>query len=121
MLRSESCLADWKRSLLVPLHDGDNEEVENYRGIALGCSMAKVFMIVMVRGLRRFAEDRIFREAQGGFRSHRRCSDQLLMLKGVCELRKRGKKTSYLAFLDVGKTYDSVWKERLWCMMRHLV
>ena len=30
--RSESCLADWKRSLLVPLHkDGDNEEVGNYR------------------------------------------------------------------------------------------
>ena len=29
VLRSESCLEEWKRSLLVPLHkDGDNEEVE---------------------------------------------------------------------------------------------
>ena len=28
VMRSESCPADWKRSLLVPLHnDGDNEEV----------------------------------------------------------------------------------------------
>ena len=26
----------------------------------------------------------------------------------VCELKKREKKTSYLAFLDVSKTYDSV-------------
>ena len=35
MLRSESCPADWKRSLLVPLHkDGDNEEVGSYREIA---------------------------------------------------------------------------------------
>ena len=34
--RSESCPADWKRSLLVPLHkDGDNEEVGNYREV--GC------------------------------------------------------------------------------------
>ena len=34
VLWSESCPADWKRSLLVPLHkDGDNEEVENYRGL----------------------------------------------------------------------------------------
>ena len=40
-------------------------------------------------------------ETQGGFKSHRRCSDQWLVLRGVCELRKRDKKTSYLAFLDV--------------------
>ena len=57
LLRSESCLADWKWSLLVPLHtDGDNEELGNYRGIALGCSVAKVFMRVMARRLGRFAE-----------------------------------------------------------------
>ena len=41
----ESSSADWKRSLLVPLYkDGDNEEVGNYRGVALGCSVANVFM-----------------------------------------------------------------------------
>ncbi len=50
VMRSESCLLDWKRSLLVPLHkDGDNEEVGNYREIALGGSMAKVFMRVLAR------------------------------------------------------------------------
>ena len=37
----------------------------------------------------------------------------------MCELRKREKKTSYLAFLDVSKAYDSVWMEELWCKMRH--
>ena len=41
------------------------------------------------------------------------------MLRDVCELRKREKKTSYLAFLDVSKAYNSVWRERLWCKMRH--
>ena len=50
VLRSESCPADWKRSLLVPLHtDGDNEEVGNYREVALGCSVAMVFMTVIAR------------------------------------------------------------------------
>ena len=40
----------------MPLHkDGDNEEEENYRGIALGCSMAKIFMRVKERMLGRFA------------------------------------------------------------------
>ena len=75
VLRSESCPADWKRSLLVSLHkDGDNEEEGNYRGIALGCSVAKVFMRTMTRRLARFAEDSILMDAQGRFRSHRRCS-----------------------------------------------
>ena len=72
VLRSESCLADWKRSLLVASpKNSDNEEVRNYRRIALGCSVAKVFMRVMARRLGRFAEDRILTEPQGGFRSHR--------------------------------------------------
>ena len=66
-------------------------------------------MRVMARRLGRFAEDKILTEAQEGFRSHRRCSDQWLVLWGVCELRKREKKTSYSAFLDVSKAYVSVW------------
>ena len=68
----------------MPLHkDGDNEEVGSYGAIALVCSMAKVFMRVLARRMRRFAEDKILMDAQGGFRN-RRCSDQWLVL-GVCE------------------------------------
>ena len=58
--------------------------------------MAKVFMSVMAGRSERFAEDRILTEAQETIRSHRRCSDQWLVLRGVCELRKREKKTSYM-------------------------
>ena len=74
VLRRESCSADWKWSLLVPLHkDGDNEEV----GITGDClSVARVFMRVMAWRLGRCAEDRILTEAEGGLRSHRRYSDQ---------------------------------------------
>ena len=56
--------------------DVDNGEVGNYRGITLGCSVVKVFIRVLARRLGRFAEDRILMEAQGGFRSHTRYSDQ---------------------------------------------
>ena len=120
VLWSESCPADWKRSLLVPLYkNGDNEEVGNYRRIALGYSVARVFMRVMAMRLGRFTEDRILTEAQGGFRSHRRYSDQWLVLRCVCELRKKEKKTTHLAFLDVSKAYDRVWREGLWYKMWH--
>ena len=43
----------------------------------------------------------------------------VVVVEGVCELRKGEKKTSYLTFLDVSKAYDSVWREGLWCKMRH--
>ena len=56
VMKSECCLLDWKKSLLVPLHkDGDVEQVGNYRRIALGCSVAKVFVRVLARRLGRFA------------------------------------------------------------------
>ena len=60
VLRSKSCMTDWKRSLLVTFRkDGDNAQVGNYREFALGCSMAKVFMRVMARRLGSFSENRI--------------------------------------------------------------
>ena len=40
------------------------------------------------------------------------------MLRGVCEVREREKKNSYVAFLDISKAYDSVWREDLWQKMR---
>ena len=91
--------------------DGDVEQADNYRGIALGCSVVKVFVRVLARRMGRFSEDWILIEAQGGFRSGRRCSDQWLVLRG--EVRKRGKKNSYLAFLNISKAYVSVWGEEL--------
>ena len=33
-------------------------------------------------------------------------------------MRKREKRNSYLAFLDISKAYDSVWWEGLWHKMR---
>ena len=88
LMMSECCPLDWKRSLLVPLPKDDVEQVGNYRGITLGCSVVKV----LARRLGGFAEDRILTEVQGRFRSGRRCSDQWLVLRGVHEGRGREKK-----------------------------
>ena len=72
--------------------------------------MAKVFLRVMASRFGRFTVDRILTEAQGGFRSFRRCSDQWLVFRDVCEIRKKEKNTSYLAFLDISKAYNCVWR-----------
>ena len=48
VMKSGCCPLDWKRSLLTPLHkDDDVEQVGNYRRIALGCSVVKVFVRVL--------------------------------------------------------------------------
>ena len=44
-------------------------------------------------------------------RSRRRCADQLLVLRGLCEVRKSKKKTTYMDFLDITKAYDSMCVE----------
>ena len=116
----EECVpSDWRKSYVVPLFkSGDTEVASNYRGIALGSCVAKVFTRCLTRRLGEFAEDRILTEAQGWFRGKRSCADQILVLRGVCELRRRRRKGTYLAFLDVSKAYDTVWREGLWEKMR---
>ena len=103
----------------MPLYkDGDPEKASNYRGIALGTCVVKVLAKLLSRRLSTFAEEEILTEAQGGFRSERRCADQILILRGVCELRRKEKKGTYMAFLDVSKAYDTVWREGLWRKMQ---
>ena len=41
-------------------------------------------------------------------------------MRDICEVRKRKKKNSYLAFLDI-RLYDCVWREGLWHKMRQSV
>ena len=88
----------------MPLYkSGDPEVACNYRGIVLGSCVIKVFTRVLARRLGEYAEKRILTEAQGGFRVKRSCSDQILTLRGICKLRRRKRRGTYLAFLDVSK------------------
>ena len=40
------------------------------------------------------------------------------MQRGAYKVWKRKKKNSYLAFLDINKAYECVWREGLWHKMR---
>ena len=55
-------------------------------------------------------------EEQGGFRPARGTEDQLFVLTEI--LRSRGsQRTTYTAFIDVKKAYDTVWRNGLWKRM----
>jgi len=51
-------------------------------------------------------------EEQGGFRPDRGTEDQLFVLTEV--LRSRTERTTFTAFIDVKKAYDTVWRNGLW-------
>ncbi len=110
---------EWRRSLIVPVFkEGDKEELDNYRGIALSCTVGKVFERVLDNRIRAISEEKVMKEAQGGFRKDRGCADQIFVLRTVVELRKKQGLKTVVTFLDVKKAYDTVWREGLWKKMR---
>ena len=98
--------------------DGDRQELDNYRGIVLSCTVGKVFERVLDERIRAVSEEMVMKEAQGGFRKGRGCADQIFILRSVVELRKEQGLKTVIAFLDVRKAYDTVWREGLWKKMR---
>jgi hypothetical protein len=55
----------------------------------------------------------ILGESQCAFRKDRRIEDHTFTLHGICSLSKSSKKPLYIAFLDLSKAFDRVWRERL--------
>jgi hypothetical protein len=50
---------------------------------------------------------------QGGFRADRSTVEQIFILKEILSFRKELGKHTFVAFLDVKKAYDSVWRPGL--------
>ena len=56
--------------------------IGNYREISLGFWCSKGFTRLLAWSLDKFCEEKVFMEAQGGFRS-KRCADQLFVIRGL--------------------------------------
>jgi hypothetical protein len=53
----------------------------------------------------------------GAFRRDRRIEYHLFTLNGICSLRKASKLKKYIAFLDLSKAFDRVWREGLYYLI----
>ena len=74
-----------------------------YRGISLLSVVGKVYGRVLIDRIRDKTENVIV-EVQGGFRRGRGCTDQIFIVRQICE--KYLGKDVYFAFLDLEKAYD---------------
>lgn len=88
---------------------GDRAVMDNYRGIAVGNVMGKVFSMILESRLDKWAESEGKRaEGQAGFRKGRRTIDQIFLLRHAIDKYKSQDKSLYCCFVDFRKAYDLV-------------
>jgi hypothetical protein len=109
-----SCLSKgvypWSNSIITPLlKKGDVSNPDNYRAIAVGSCIGKLFSSVLLDRIisfkRNFAPDP---PNQMGFTKGAQTIDHILTLKTVSEKYKKKGKKLYCVFVDLRKAFDSV-------------
>ena len=111
--------ADWVCACIVPLFKGKGDVCEccNYRGISLLSVVGKVYGRVLINRIRDKTEE-VISEVQGGFRRGRGCTDQVFVVRQICEKYLAKGKDVYFAFMDLEKAYDRVDRDAMWNVLR---
>ena len=105
---------DMKDSNIITLYKnkGERSDCNNYRGISLLSIAGKVFAKVTLERLKILAE-RIYPEAQCGFRPERSTIDMIFSLRQLQEKCREQNRPLYIAFVDLTKAFDLVSREGL--------
>lgn len=104
---------NWRQGMTPVLYKkGDPLDMGNYRGLTYLSVVSKLLLAILAQRIRDYLElhDRLSEE-QLGFRKTRSCTEQAFNLYQILATRKASGKTSYMAFLDLAKAYDMVWRQ----------
>ena len=110
---------DWVIACMVPLYRGkrDMYECSNFRGVSLLSVEGKVYGRVLINRIRDKTEN-VIAEEQGDFRRGRGCTDQIFIVRQICEKYLGKGKEVYFAFLGLEKAYDRVDRNAMWNVLR---
>ena len=90
-------------------------KTDEFRGISLVPVAYKAMCSVIQGRLRHVVEERnLVAEEQGGFRKGRGCTDQLLTLVLLGQVKAVTKRGMLAGFIDFKKAYDRVDRGKLW-------
>ena len=94
---------------------GENWDLDNYRGIAIGSSLGKVFSLILLKRLETLIETfHPISPNQVGFKKGHRTSDHVFVLNTIVnKMVKVDKKKLYVAFIDFRKAYDKINRDLL--------
>ena len=92
---------------------------DDYRGIAVGSVLAKLYALMVLARLDAWAESTGKRaHGQAGFRQGRGTPDNCFILRHMIDAAAVRKKPLYCAFIDFSKAYDRVDRALLWRVLQ---
>ena len=106
-----------KTGIILPFFKGKGARAnnkDNYRGITLFPTLCKIYEMILLNRLEKFAADnKYFSELQFGFREGVGCIEaSFTILETINHMLERGSKV-FSCFLDVRKAFDTVWIDGL--------
>ncbi len=104
---------DWKTALIVPVYKnkGSDQDIANYRPIALTCCARRIYERLVLRKLQASLDH--LSKWQRGFRMHRSTLDQVYVLDEII----RANPKLHNVYLDLKAAYDLVERQLLWKRM----
>ncbi len=106
----------WRLNYLTTAHKkGSKLECNNYRGLAVGSNLCKLFCMVLNNRIYEFVvKHKILPVHQIGFKKKCRTTDHIFTLKCLIDkyIKKAGGRL-YACFVDLTKAYDTVWRDGL--------
>ena len=112
----------WTEGIIIPLFKkGDENDVNNFRGITLVSCVSKVFTAVLNNRINNWCEKYSkISDAQFGFRKGFSTVDAVFTLHSLIEHLLNNGKRLYCAFVDLKKAFDSVYRNALWLKLYKL-
>lgn len=106
----------WTQGIIIPLFKkGDHRVVENYRGITLLSCFSKLFTTLLNDRISSFCNKyNLISDEQFGFRKGVSTTDAICSLLSVVQHFLNNNKRLYVAFIDLKKCFDSIYRNALW-------
>ena len=110
--------ADWGKCIINPIPKSsttDRRDPLSYRGICLAPAMYKLYCSVLNSRLTSWSdENHKLEDEQNGFRKGKSTTDHISSLMNIIDTRKKLKKSTFCAFIDFKKAYDTINRSILW-------
>ena len=115
---SASYPVSWSKAKLFMLFKrGNRKDPNNYRGISVINSVAKLFDMVLCNRLELWFKP--YRE-QAGAQRGRGCIEHIVTLRLLVDYAKKKKKKLFITFVDFSKAYDLVPRHVLFSVLKRL-
>ena len=114
----------WKSGIINPVVKSSTSDLRDplsYRGITITQSIYKLYCNVLNNRLCKWeSENSVIHDSQNGFRKGRSTIDQIQSLTSLIDTRKLKGKSTFAAFIDFSKAYDSTDRHMLFQKLQNV-